>query len=78
MRPMTPGAGRREISVSCPNCNHPSQVPPSAVIRNSFFCSGCGKPFDLSNVFRQTSSGEAVVARRERDSRYKSARRARR
>ena len=70
--------GRREIAVNCPSCDHPSLVPPSAVVRNSFFCSGCGKPFDLSGVFRQFATGEAVVARRERDSKYKSARRARR
>jgi len=78
MQARTGGGGRREIAVTCPNCNNPSSVPPSAVVRNSFFCSGCGKPLDLSGVFRQFAQGEAVVARRERDSKYKSARKARR
>lgn len=78
------GGGRREIQVVCPSCGHPSQVPPSAVARNSFFCSGCGKSLDLSNVFRQmaenSSNGSAPLPpRRDRgDSRYKSARKGRR
>lgn len=77
------GGGRREISVVCPSCNYPSQVPPSAVARNSFFCSGCGKPLDLSQVFRQVANGEGggggMPPRRDRaESRYKSARKGRR
>jgi len=83
MRTFTPGGGRREISVNCPSCNHMSQIPPSAVVRNQFFCSGCGKALDLSQVFRQLASGEntggVAAGRREKaDSRYKSARKSRR
>lgn len=83
MRTFTPGGGgRREITVVCPGCNHPSQIPPSAVARNQFFCSGCGKSLDLSQVFRQLASGEGTAApppRRDRsDSKYKSARKGRR
>lgn len=77
------GGGRREIQVVCPSCNHPSQIPPSAVARNNFFCSGCGKPLDLSQVFRQLAGegggGGSVAPRNDRrDSKYKSARKARR
>jgi hypothetical protein len=78
------GGGRREIQVTCPSCNHPSQLPPSAVTRNQFFCSRCGKALDLSQVFRQlTGEGGTPTAmttgRREQGgSRYKSARKARR
>jgi hypothetical protein len=56
-------------------------VPPSAVARNSFFCSGCGKALDLSGVFRQMSEGGGPVQTGGRDrgtSRYKSARKGRR
>lgn len=77
------GGGRREITVMCPSCSHPSQIPPSAVARNSFYCSGCGKALDLSQVFRQIASGEggaaAPMMRRDRgESKYKSARKGRR
>ena len=78
------GGSRREIQVVCPGCNHPSQLPPSAVLRNNFFCSGCGKSLDLSQVFRQMGGGEgngggSMPVRRDRaDSKYKSARKARR
>lgn len=77
------GGGRREITVVCPACNHPSQLPPSAVPRNSFFCGACGKSLDLSQVFRQIASGESAgpvpfVRRDKGDSRYKSARKGRR
>lgn len=77
------GGGRREIQVICPSCGRPSQVPPSAVARNSFFCGGCGKALDLSNVFRQMAEGTGgsgpMPPRRDRgDSRYKSARKGRR
>ena len=80
------GGGRREIQVTCPSCNHPSQLPPSAVARNQFFCSRCGKALDLSQVYRQLASGEGNASaatlstgRREHGgSRYKSARKARR
>ena len=80
--PRSGGGGRREIQVVCPSCGHPSQVPPSAVARNSFFCSGCGKSLDLSGVFRQLAEGGTggpPPPRRDRgDSRYKSARKGRR
>ena len=76
------GGGRREINVTCPNCGHHSQIPPSAIARNNFFCSGCGKPLDLSQVFRQLASGEGTsttIGNRDRGtSRYKSARKGRR
>lgn len=81
MRSSTGGGGRRELSVTCPSCSHTSQVPYSSVSRNSFFCSGCGKSIDLSQVFRQMAAGEgtAVPGRRDRgESRYKSARKGRR
>jgi hypothetical protein len=77
------GGGRREIQVVCPSCSHPSQLPPSAVLRNNFFCSGCGKALDLSQVFRaitgEGGTGGSMPVRRDRaDSKYKSARKARR
>lgn len=79
------GGGRREIQVTCPSCNHMSQLPPSAVVRNNFFCSRCGKMLDLSNVFRNLTGSEGggggtpLNAGRERgESKYKSARKARR
>ncbi len=76
------GGGRREIPVVCPSCSHASSVPPSAVARNSFYCSGCGKPLDLSGIFRQLTQGAGSAApppRRDRsESRYKSARKGRR
>lgn len=76
------GGGRREITIVCPSCNHPSQIPPSAVARNSFFCGACGKSVDLSQVFRQFASqegGAPPMPRRDRgESKYKSARKARR
>ncbi|MBC8101680.1 MAG: hypothetical protein H7Z41_03735 [Cytophagales bacterium] len=77
------GGGRREIAITCPDCGHQSQIPPSAVARNNFFCSGCGKPLDLSQVFRQLmtgdgASGQATMGRDRADSRYKSARKGRR
>jgi endogenous inhibitor of DNA gyrase (YacG/DUF329 family) len=81
MRTNTPvGGGRREISVNCPDCGHVSTLPPSAIVRNQFFCSGCGTKIDLSGIFRQIAAGEGanLGARRDRDSRYKSARKARR
>jgi len=77
------GGGRREINLVCPSCGHNSQIPPSAVARNNFFCSGCGKSLDLSQIFRQIADGSggagAPMPRRDRaDSRYKSARKGRR
>jgi DNA-directed RNA polymerase subunit RPC12/RpoP len=76
------GGGRREIQIVCPECQHPSQLPPSAVLRNQFFCSRCGKSLDLSNVFRSLSDGQSggpsTVGRDRGESRYKSARKARR
>jgi hypothetical protein len=77
------GGGRREIALTCPNCGHQSQIPPSAVARNQFFCAGCGKALDLSQVFRQLTtgdgaSGQATMGRDRTDSRYKSARKGRR
>jgi hypothetical protein len=74
------GGGRREINLVCPSCGHNSQIPPSAVARNNFFCSGCGKSLDLSQVFRQLADGSGGPApQRDRaDSRYKSARKGRR
>ena len=84
MRPtMGTGGGRREITVTCPECSHQSQIPPSAVARNQFFCGGCGKSLDLSQVFRQLVSPEGgtstAAPRRDRaDSKYKSARKGRR
>jgi hypothetical protein len=76
------GGTRREINVVCPACHHGSQIPPAAVIRNNFFCAGCGKNLDLSQVFRQLAGGDGQAApapRREKtDSRYKSARKSRR
>lgn len=76
------GGGRREINLVCPGCGHNSQIPPSAIARNNFFCAGCGKPLDLSMVFRQLSndgvSAPAGPQRDRADSRYKSARKGRR
>lgn len=73
------GGGRREIQVVCPQCNHASQIPPSAVSRNQFFCSRCGNALDLSQVFRSLAMGESTPSNREQSgSRYKSARKARR
>ncbi|MDX1934352.1 MAG: hypothetical protein SFU56_17250 [Capsulimonadales bacterium] len=74
------GGGRREIQVVCPECNHPSQIPPSAIQRNNFFCGRCGKMLDLSQVFRQIAAGETgpPPSRDRGDSRYKSARKSRR
>lgn len=79
---MTPtvSTGRREFSIACPSCNHITQVPPSAIARNSFFCGMCGKSIDLHGIFRQPA-GEAPTFSARRDkgtSRYKSARKARR
>ena len=82
MRTFIGGGGRREINIQCPSCGHPSQIPPSAVARNQFFCSGCGKSMDLSQVFRQVSpegTTAAPLPRRDRtESKYKSARKGRR
>ncbi|HVK05001.1 MAG TPA: hypothetical protein VM490_16110 [Armatimonadaceae bacterium] len=77
------GGTRREINIQCPSCNHQSQVPPAAVIRNNFYCAGCGKSIDLSQVFRQLAGGEGPgpIQRGgsdKRESRYKSARKGRR
>ena len=77
------GGGRREIQVTCPSCSHVSQLPPSAVMRNNFFCSRCGKMLDLSQVFRSltgdgSSSGTMPQGRDRTESKYKSARKARR
>jgi|GEM_PF-922896 hypothetical protein len=76
------GGGRREIQVTCPGCDHVSQLPPAAVLRNNFFCSRCGKMLDLSQVFRNLTGGESgstLTAGRDRGtSKYKSARKARR
>jgi DNA-directed RNA polymerase subunit RPC12/RpoP len=84
MRPFTPGGGRREIPVTCPSCNFRSTVPPAAVARNAYFCSGCGKSLDLTQAFRAyvtpDENGAAPLApRRDRGtSKYKSARKGRR
>lgn len=75
------GGTRREINIQCPGCNHHSQVPPAAVVRNNFFCAGCGKNLDLSQVFRQLAGGDGPTPMgrpEKRDSRYKSARKGRR
>jgi hypothetical protein len=76
------GGGRREIQIVCPDCQHPSQIPPAAVMRNQFFCSRCGKSLDLSNVFRALAGGgegtPTSVGRDRTESKYKSARKARR
>ncbi len=82
MRPFTPG-GRREISIACPSCGSRSSVPPAAVARNNYFCSGCGKALDLSQALRAPAPGDESGAppppRRDRgSSRYKSARTGRR
>lgn len=82
MRPFTPGGGRREIAVACPSCGSRSSVPPAAVARNNYFCSGCGKSLDLTQAFRPLPPGEEGLAptpRRDRgNSKYKSARKGRR
>lgn len=82
MRPFTPGGGRREIPVACPSCGFRSSVPPAAVARNAYFCSGCGKSLDLSQALRPQAPGEeggAPPPRRDRGtSNYKSARKRRR
>lgn len=78
------GGGRREIQVTCPSCSHQSQLPPAAVVRNNFFCSRCGKMLDLSMVFRNLAGGDGpgtgtLTQGRDRgESKYKSARKARR
>jgi hypothetical protein len=79
----TIGFSRREVHVPCPSCNHSCLLPPSAIARNQFFCSSCGKQLDLKAIFRQLAADNAngapqVGARRERESKYKSARKARR
>ena len=80
--PIVSGGSRREINIVCSGCDHHSQVPPSAVLRNNFFCSGCGKSLDLSQVFRQFAgegnTGTQMPRRDKSDSKYKSARKARR
>ena len=83
MRAYVPsGGGRREIHIECPSCQHMSQIPPAAVLRNNYYCSGCGKPIDLSRVFQQMAGdgAPAGAARggRDRESKYKSARKSRR
>ena len=74
------GGGRREIEVICPDCNHPSLLPPSAVVRNQFFCSRCGIPLDLSQLFRTLAVGAPAQTsgRDQSGPRYKSARKGRR
>ncbi len=50
-------------------------------MRNNFYCSGCGKSLDLSQVFKQVNTGPSNVSTSGRDrgsSRYKSARKSRR
>ena len=82
MRPFMPGGGRREIPIQCPHCEFRSSVPPAAIARNAYFCSGCGKSLDLSQVLRQLAppeEGGAPQPRRDRGtSKYKSARKGRR
>ena len=82
MRSFTPGGGRREIPITCPHCGFPSTVPPAAVARNNYFCSGCGKALDLTQAFRPSHSSEGsapLPVRRDRGhSRYKSSRKGRR
>ena len=83
MRPFTPGGGgRREIPIVCPFCDSRSSIPPAAVARNAYFCSGCGKSLDLSQVFRNPVTGAQDAPpppRRDRgSSKYKSARKGRR
>lgn len=75
----TVGFSRREINVPCPACNHTCMLPPSAIARNQFFCSSCGKQLDLKAIFRQMASDGAPamnVRRESRDHKYKSARKA--
>ncbi len=82
MRPFTPGGGRREIPITCPSCGSRSTIPPAAVARNNYFCSGCGKAMDLTQAFRPmapSEEGAAPPPRRDRgNSKYKSARKGRR
>jgi hypothetical protein len=54
------GGGRREIALTCPELRTSVPDPPSAVARNQFFCAGCGKPLDLSQVFRQLTTGDGA------------------
>lgn len=83
MRTFPSGGGRREIPIMCPSCGSRSSIPPAAVARNNYFCSGCGKALDLSQAFRPLAAGEESGAppppRRDRgNSKYKSARKGRR
>lgn len=73
------GGGRRELNVTCPGCNYTCMLPPSAIMRNQFFCSGCGKQLDLKQLLRAMSGdgpSPTLGARNDRESRYKSARKA--
>jgi hypothetical protein len=48
-------------------------------MRNQFFCSGCGKQLDLKQLLRAMAGDGPSVglgARNDRESRYKSARKA--
>ena len=81
MKPPIIGGGRRELNVTCPACNYNCMLPPSAIMRNQFFCSGCGKQLDLKMLLRQMAGdspgpGVGLGARNDRESRYKSARKA--
>ena len=81
MRPVAPGGGRREIPILCPGCGFRSSVPPAAVARNAYFCSGCGKSLDLSQALRAQGPVDAAAPLPRRDrgtSKYKSARKGRR
>ena len=84
MRTFSPG-GRREIIVVCPDCKFQSSVPPTAVGRNAYFCSSCGKSVDLLTQSYQPpaptgdGTGPRPGPRRDRgSSKYKSARKGRR
>lgn len=73
------GGGRRELNVTCPSCNYNCLLPPSAIMRNQFFCASCGKQLDLKQLLRQMAGdgpGVGLGARNDRESRYKSARKA--
>lgn len=74
----------------CPECQFQSSVPPAAVMRNSYFCSRCGKALDLqAQLFRPQGPGagpgggaapppRSGAPRDRGSSKYKSSRKGRR
>jgi hypothetical protein len=71
--------------VVCPACDFRSTVPATAIGRNQYFCSSCGKAVDLvTQVYRPPATDGApgqfaAAPRRDRgNSKYKSARKGRR